>query len=48
MSFQGSIFGNGLMARSLVNSVAPNRITLRTVRRDTRSSRQICLTDFLS
>jgi hypothetical protein len=30
------------------HSVAPDRITLRTVFRETRSSRQICLIDFLS
>jgi hypothetical protein len=29
-----------------MNSVAPDRTTLRTVFRDTRSSRQICLIDF--
>jgi hypothetical protein len=31
-----------------VNSVAPDRMTLRTVFRDTRSSRQICLIDLPS
>ena len=42
---QGSIFGRGCVVRSYVNSVAPDRMTLRTVFRDNRSSRQICLID---
>ncbi|MEL7174160.1 MAG: hypothetical protein AAFN05_14490, partial [Pseudomonadota bacterium] len=31
-----------------MNSVEPERMTLRTVLRDTRNSRQICLIDFPS
>jgi len=34
--------------RSYVNPVAPDRMTLRTVFRDNRNSRQICLIDLAS
>jgi|GEM_PF-7115306 len=47
-AFQGPIFGCGWMLRSQVSSVTPVRITFRTVFRDTRSSWQIFLIDFLS
>jgi hypothetical protein len=45
-SRQGPIFGWGWEPRSQANSVSSGRMTLRTVRRDTRSSRTIALIDF--
>ncbi|SLN78046.1 hypothetical protein ROA7023_04698 [Roseisalinus antarcticus] len=42
---QGSIFGRGCVVRSYANPAAPDPMTLRTLFRDNRTSRQTCLID---